>query len=125
MPTSKDLVFYSWIPLSPEVSRLSPYTRTTTYANFKNLLHIRGTPTRPPVIPPQLTMAEEHGSVTSSSIEPTIQTDEKEVNEEDAFVPETQVDAVDYIDISSDVDTVLEMQMDLDSDSLTKPLDRY
>ena len=22
----KDLVFYSWIPLSPEVSRLSPYT---------------------------------------------------------------------------------------------------
>ena len=70
-------------------------------------------------------MAEEHGSVTSSSIEPTIQTDEKEVNEEDAFVPETQVDAVDYIDISSDVDTVPEMQMDLDSDSLTKPSDRY
>ena len=32
-------------------------------------------------------MAEEHGSVTSSSIEPTIRTDEKEVNEEDAFVP--------------------------------------
>ena len=31
---SKELVFYSWIPLSPEVSRLSPYihTRTTTYA---------------------------------------------------------------------------------------------
>ena len=23
---SKELVFYSWIPLSPEVSRLSPYT---------------------------------------------------------------------------------------------------
>ena len=72
-----------------------------------------------------LAMAEEHGSVTSSSIELTIQTDEKEVNEEDAFVPETQVDAVDYIDISSDVDTVPEMQMDLDSDSLTKPSDRY
>ena len=41
-------------------------------------------------------MAEEHGLVTSSSIKPTIQTDQKEVNEEDAFVPETQVDAVDY-----------------------------
>ena len=51
-------------------------------------------------------MAEEHGSVTSSSIEPTIRTDEKEVNEEDAFVPETQVDVVDYINISSDVDTL-------------------
>ena len=70
-------------------------------------------------------MAEERGLVTSSSIELTIRTDEKEVNEEDAFVPETQVDAVDYIDISSDVDTVPEMQMDLDSDSLTKPSDRY
>ena len=51
-------------------------------------------------------MAEEHGS-------------------DNAFVPETQMDPVDYIDISSDVDTVLEMQIDLDSDSLTKPLDRY
>ena len=40
-------------------------------------------------------------------------------------MPETQVDAVDYIDISSDVDTVPEMQMDLDSDNLTKPSDRY
>ena len=72
-----------------------------------------------------LAMAEEHGSVTSSSIEPTIRIDEKEVNEEDAFVPETQVDAVNYINISSGVDTVLEMQMDLDSDSVTKPSDRY
>ena len=70
-------------------------------------------------------MAEEHVSVTSSSIELTIRTDEKEVNEEDAFVPETLVDAVYYIDISSDVDTAPEMQMDLDSDSLTKPSDRY
>ena len=26
VPRTKDLVFYSWIPLSPEVSRLSPYT---------------------------------------------------------------------------------------------------
>ena len=26
MTRSKELVFYSWIPLSPEVSRLSPYT---------------------------------------------------------------------------------------------------
>ena len=39
---SKELVFNSWIPLSPEVSRLFPiHTRTTTYANFKNPLHIR------------------------------------------------------------------------------------
>ena len=72
-----------------------------------------------------LAMAEEHGSVTSSSIEATIRTDEKEVNEEDAFVPETQVDAVEYIHISSDVYTVPQMQMDLDSDSVTKPSDRY
>ena len=70
-------------------------------------------------------MAEEHVSVTSSSIEPTIRIDEKDVHEENAFVPETQVDAVNYIDISSDVYTVLETQMDLDSDSPTKPLDRY
>ena len=27
---SKELVFYSWIPLSPEVSRLSPYTQQHT-----------------------------------------------------------------------------------------------
>ena len=44
---------------------------------------------------------------------------------DNAFVPETQMDPVDYIDISSDMDTVLEMQIDLDSDSLTKPSDRY
>ena len=67
-----------------------------------------------------LAMAEEHGSVTSSSIELTIGTDEKEVNEEYAFVQETQVDALHYIDISSDVDTVPEMQIDLDSDSVTR-----
>ena len=35
------------------------------------------------------------------------------------------MDAVDYINISSDVYTVLETQMDLDSDSVTKPSDRY
>ena len=51
-------------------------------------------------------MAEEHGS-------------------DNAFVPETKMDPVNYIDISSDVDTVPEMQIDLDSDSLTKPSDRY
>ena len=28
MTKSKELVFYSWIPLSPEVSRLSPFTHT-------------------------------------------------------------------------------------------------
>ena len=70
-------------------------------------------------------MAEEHILVTSASIEPTIRTDEKDVHDENAFVPETQVDAVDYIDISSNVYSVPETQMDLDSDSPTKPLDRY
>ena len=47
---------------------------------------------------------------------------------DDAFVPETQMDPVNYIDISSnvsDVDTVPEMQIDLDSETLTKPSDRY
>ena len=72
-----------------------------------------------------LAITEENSLVTSSNIEPTIRKDEKEVNQEDVFVPETQVDALDYINISSDVDTVLEMQMDLDSDSVTKPSDRY
>ena len=45
-----------------------------------------------------------------------------------AFVPETPMDPVDYIDISSDVsdvDTVPETQIDLDSETLTKPLDRF
>ena len=54
-------------------------------------------------------MAEEHGS-------------------DNAFVPETQMDPVDYIDISSDVsdvDTVPETQIDLDCETLTKPSDRY
>ena len=54
-------------------------------------------------------MAEEHGS-------------------DNTFVPETQMDPVDYIDISSDVsdvDTVPEMQIDLDSETLTKPSYRY
>ena len=54
-------------------------------------------------------MAEEHGS-------------------DNAFVLETQMDPVDYIDISSDVsdvDTVPETQIDLDSETLTKPSDRY
>ena len=47
---------------------------------------------------------------------------------DNAFVPETQMDPVDYIDISSDmsdVDTVPEMQIDLDSETVTKPSDRY
>ena len=41
---------------------------------------------------------------------------------DNAFVPETQMDPVNYIDISgdvSDVDTVPEMQIDLDSETLT------
>ena len=47
---------------------------------------------------------------------------------DNAFVPETQMDPVNYIDISSDVsdmDTIPEMQMDLDSETLTKSSDRY
>ena len=51
VPTSKEFSVFSWKPLSPEVSRLSPHSRTTTYANFKNLLHIRGTPTKPGKLP--------------------------------------------------------------------------
>ena len=47
---------------------------------------------------------------------------------DNAFVPETQMDSVDYIDISSDmsdVDTVPETQINLDCETLTKPSDRY
>ena len=47
---------------------------------------------------------------------------------DNAFMPETQMDPVDYIDISSDVsdmDTIPEMQIDLDSETLTKSSDRY
>ena len=52
----------------------------------------------------------------------------KEHCSDNAFVPETQMDSGDYIDISSgvsDVDTIPEMQIDLDSETLTKPSDRY
>ena len=47
---------------------------------------------------------------------------------DNAFVPETQMDPVNYIDISSDVsdvDTVPKTQIDLDSETLTKLSDRY
>ena len=47
---------------------------------------------------------------------------------DNAFVPKTQMDPVNYIDISSDVsemDTIQEMQIDLDSETLTKSSDRY
>ena len=47
---------------------------------------------------------------------------------DNAFLPETQMDPVDYIDISSDVsdvDTVPETQIDLDSETVTKPSERY
>ena len=47
---------------------------------------------------------------------------------DNAFVLETQMDPGDYIDISSDmsdVDTVPETQIDLDSETLTKQSDRY
>ena len=46
---------------------------------------------------------------------------------DNAFVQETQMDPGDYIDISSevsDVDTIPETQIDLDSETLTKPSDR-
>ena len=70
-------------------------------------------------------MAEEHVSATSTMIEPTIGTNEKDVFDENAFVPETQADAVNSIDISSNVYSVPETQMDLDSHSPNKPSDRY
>ena len=47
---------------------------------------------------------------------------------DNAFMLETQMDPGNYIDISSDmsdVDTVPEMQIDLDSETLTKPSNRY
>ena len=47
---------------------------------------------------------------------------------DNAFMPEIQMDPGNYIDISSDVsdvDTVPETQIDLDSETLTKPSDRY
>ena len=47
---------------------------------------------------------------------------------DNAFMPETQMDPGDYIDISSELsemDTVPEMQINLDSEALTKPSDRY
>ena len=47
---------------------------------------------------------------------------------DNAFMPETQMDPGNYIDISSevsDMDTIPKMQIDLDSETLTKPSDRY
>ena len=42
MTRSKELVSYSWKPLSPEASTFPhTHTRTTSYANIDNLLHIR------------------------------------------------------------------------------------
>ena len=42
---SKELVFHSWIPLSPEVSRLSPYTRELqeafTYSWYTDYIHLK------------------------------------------------------------------------------------
>ena len=44
---SKDLVFYSWIPLSPEVSRLSPYTHAQQHTQTSRIFYIfEVTPTR-------------------------------------------------------------------------------
>ena len=47
---------------------------------------------------------------------------------DNAFVPETQMDPVNNIDISSGVsnmDTIPETHIDLDSETLTKSSDRY
>ena len=37
---SKELVFYSWIPLSPEVSRLSPYTHAQQHTRTLGTFYI-------------------------------------------------------------------------------------
>ena len=37
---SKELVFYSWIPLSPEVSRLSPYTHARQHTRTSRTFYI-------------------------------------------------------------------------------------
>ena len=44
MPRSKDLVFYSWIPLSPEVSRLSPYTHVQQHTRTSRTFYTFAVP---------------------------------------------------------------------------------
>ena len=44
MPRSKDLVFYSWIPLSPEVSRLSPYTHAQQHTRTSRTFYTFAVP---------------------------------------------------------------------------------
>ena len=41
---SKELVFYSWIPLSPEVSRLSPYTHAQQHMRTSRTFYIFAVP---------------------------------------------------------------------------------
>ena len=40
VPKQKDLVFYSWITLSPEVSRLSPYTHAQQHTQTSRTFYI-------------------------------------------------------------------------------------
>ena len=39
MTKSKELVFYSWIPISPEVSRLSPYTHAQQHTQTSRIFY--------------------------------------------------------------------------------------
>ena len=43
VPKQKDLVFYSWITLSPEVSRLSPYTHVQQHTRTSRTFYIFAT----------------------------------------------------------------------------------
>ena len=44
VPKQKDSVFYSWIPLSPEVSRLSPYTHAQQHTRTSRTFYIFALP---------------------------------------------------------------------------------
>ena len=53
MTRSKELVFYSWIPLSPEVSRLSPYTHAQQHTRTSRTFYTFAAH-RPALITPSL-----------------------------------------------------------------------
>ena len=53
VPRTKDLVFYSWIPLSPEVSRLSPYTHAQQHTRTSRTFYTFAVH-RPALIIPQM-----------------------------------------------------------------------
>ena len=55
VPRSKDLVFYSWIPLSPEVSRLSPFTHAQHHTRTSRTFYTFAVhQPKPPIITPSL-----------------------------------------------------------------------